>query len=330
MSQDRNTNRRWHKQRPGADRVTRASQTRLVILVGLFVMVLAMMQHARQPLTWQWLWRMNNPGIPVDVDPRLKPNRSTSEAVGTFVSPRDQKAEIDGAAVASSALVVDPKRLDDIRDDTYFRPTEKDTWFYLFSLLSDTSPESLEQASLGQVSALQLYRQPDSYRGKLINMRGTVRRAHRLMAPENDQGIEFYWQLWLFEQDGLTTPCVLYVLDVPSDFPDGMSVEAPISLTGFSYKRWAYQGSEGDLMVAPVVLAKDLEWHRMEPSSRPAVSTEQIAWSIALALVLSIVVIRWTLIFSGHSKRRAAKAEDENRQAPDFQFLDHRDDDNGS
>ena len=122
----------------------------------------------------------------------------------------------------------------------------------------------------------------------------------------------------------MTSPCVLYVLDMPQEFPEGMSIEAPVTLTGFSYKRWAYQGADGDLMVAPVVLAKSLQWSQTQPESRPSITTEQILWSIALALALSVVIVRWTLIWSGRSRRRAAKVGDGDDRPVDFEFLDQR------
>jgi len=336
MSQDRNTNR-IRRRRPVADRVSRASQTRLVILIGLFLMVLAMMQHARQPSTWRWMWRMINPGIPVNAgDPRLIPNPPPSPTAGSFVSinkeeeeeeeEEDESSKIENGA--SLRLTIDPQRLTNIRDDTYFRPVEKDTWFYLFSILDTASERALDEQSLGDVSVLQLYRQTDSYRGKLVDIRGTVRRAHRVIAPHNERGIESYWQLWLFEKDGLTAPCVVYALDLPSDFPSGMSVEAPVELTGFAYKRWAYQGAKGELMVAPVVLAKNATWLRTKETPQPSVTSEQLFWSIAMALAVSFVIVRWTMIWSGSSRRRAQPGGEAAEDRPvNFEFIDPRKDD---
>ena len=112
---------------------------------------------------------MNNPEVPVNVDPRLKPESPNGEPVGSFVSPGEE-GRTDESHTDPFSLTISRDRLDGIRDDTYFRPVEKDTWFYLFSLLRNASNESIEQHSLGPVSTLQLYRQPDSYRGKLVNV----------------------------------------------------------------------------------------------------------------------------------------------------------------
>ena len=125
----------------------------------------------------------------------------------------------------------------------------------------------------------------------------------------------------------MTAPCVLYVLDAPEEFPDGMSIEAPVTLTGFSYKRWAYQGANGDLMVAPVVLAKNLQWSRSEPKPRPSVSGEKIVWSIVLAFAISVVIVRWALFWSGRRGRRSAEGDG---RPVDFGHLDQQQGDDDS
>jgi hypothetical protein len=147
--------------------------------------------------------------------------------------------------------------LDNVRDDSHFRPAEQTAWFALWRILLATPAERLRSLSLGEASYLQIYRQTEDYRGRLVDLQGVIRRAHRIQAPHNDVGIQQYWQCWLFPQNEPREPLVVYALDAPERLHEGMTLDEPASLTGIVYKRWSYQAAEG-LQVAPVVLAKDL------------------------------------------------------------------------
>ena len=147
MSQDRNTNRFPHRSGPSGP-VARSSRARLLLLTGLFILVLVLMQHARRPTTWRWMWQMNDVGPTVDpFEEQVAGSPSHAGRVdGSFVSPAEP-APVEGEQMS---LWIDPQRLADIRDDTYFRPSEKEIWFHLFRVLEWASDDELQPRQPGR------------------------------------------------------------------------------------------------------------------------------------------------------------------------------------
>jgi hypothetical protein len=168
--------------------------------------------------------------------------------------------------------------LDEIQDNTVFRPDEKDAWFRLFEQLQSRDVDSLQAASTGHVGFLQLYRQPDAYRGRLVTVDGTIRLGYYRSAPGNFYGIDGYYIFWL-KPTGSNSPIVVYSLDVPPGFPDVVRMERggdkpeldeQVQFTGYFFKRWAYRAEDGTRL-APLLLARSPRWEApAEPSGQSA------------------------------------------------------------
>lgn len=239
-----------------ADLQQRRMRQRLIRLFTMLMLVLALMQHASNPTSWNWFWTVTASPAPTTETHHAGPGGSSPET-----------ASADGAPPFAAPPVLDAELLRSVRDDTYFRPEESEAWFQLFAYLRDASPVQLQQASQGNATYLQLYRQTDFYRGRIVQLQGTLRRAHALAAPANEHGITNYWQCWLFPESGGTSPIVVYSLNLPSGVGEGMEMAVPVRLHACVYKRWAY--ARGDsMLVAPVVLAANLEASlRTEPDA---------------------------------------------------------------
>ena len=230
-----------------ADPQQRRMRQRLIRLFTMLMLVLALMQHASNPTNWNWFWTVTTPSAPTPEAHSAKPSGSSWEP-----------ASADDATASAALPVLDAELLRSVQDDTYFRPEESEAWFQLFAYLRDASPAQLQQASQGNATYLQLYRQTDFYRGRIVQLQGTLRRAHAMEAPANEHGITNYWQCWLFPESGGTTPIVVYSLNLPSRAGEGMEMAVPVRLHACVYKRWAY--ARGDsMLVAPVVLAANME-----------------------------------------------------------------------
>ncbi|NUQ63835.1 MAG: hypothetical protein HUU20_15265 [Pirellulales bacterium] len=126
---------------------------------------------------------------------------------------------------------------------------------------------------------VQLAQQPEAYRGELVTLAGTVRRAQRVTAPKNDRGIESYYQLWLQPEDDPTDPIVVYSLELPEGFPTGMEVSADARLTGFFFKRWAYMAQDR-LRSAPTVLSRTVDWRKRTETVAPRRDGDPSIWLV--------------------------------------------------
>lgn len=152
-----------------------------------------------------------------------------------------------------------------IRDDTVFRSAEFAAWFSWSQLLRKLSEGDVAVPSPVEATFLQLYRQPNAYRGRLVRVSGIVRRAHLIEARPNELGIDTFYQCWLFSDKAGTNPTVVYAQDMPAGFPTGLNIYENVSFTGVFFKRWAYQ-AKGGIMTAPLVLTANGDW---TPATRP-------------------------------------------------------------
>lgn len=182
--------------------------------------------------------------------PRNLPN-------GAFHMPR--AVEPLAKATASHFDGVQPELLAAIRDNTHFRSRETGAWFHLLSILQQTTAAELASASRGEIGYVQLIEQPQVYRGQVVTVRGSVRRAETVAAAENDIGLDDYHLLTIRPTGGQIWPIRAYCLNLPPAFPEGDDIATEVKVTGFFFKNWSYNW-EGGMGLAPVVLARNIEW----------------------------------------------------------------------
>lgn len=313
---------------------SRSEQYRLLMLVSMLMLAWVLMVEAAKPRNWQWLWNVaggpdpavSQPGasragpVPEDqpIDTRLpsRPRPAGDDVAGQFVAQLDRPREDlpePSTAAGDYFPGVKPQLLAEVRDDTVFRPAEADAWFHLFQVLARSDPARLEASSLGTVGFVPLYKQTKEYRGRLVTVQGTVRRAHQLAAPPNAYGISGYWMCWLQPEGGPDSPIVVYTLEMPAGFSSGMALRETASFTGFFYKRWAYEAREGTL-TAPLVLARTGRWTPATADGPPQPpSAGRFALVMAGAAALGVVI---ALLVYRASRTRAASAYAPMARAP--------------
>ena len=278
-------------------------QRRLLFLVLAFGLAVILVLEARKPEHWQWIEGKNG-----------------ADAEDVF----PEAAE--GKTLAGKLFPgVDRELLKSVRDNTRFRDQENAAWFNLLGVLKNSSSAELRRAAVGRVSWLQLHEQSKEYRGELIMVKGTVRRAHRVEAAKNDQGIGDYYQLWLQPDDNPKRPIVIYCLQLPTDFPVGMELAERVRVTGFYFKRWLYKGAK-DLETAPVLLAKTIGWDEKPTVAENAQRKfSSIYFIVAAAGVCSLFAIGYIVYCTrGRPKKEEALlagldsiVEPEEEESPD-------------
>lgn len=156
--------------------------------------------------------------------------------------------------------------LEKVRDDTVFREADSDAWFALWRSLQECDPAEIDRAAGPAVGFTELFGQPQSFRGKPIRLRGTLRRLQRVEAAANTAGISGYWQGWLDPEGGPPSPIVIYFLALPDSIQPGTRLVEPVEVVGYFFKRWAYQATD-TIRTAPLVLS--LEPDPLTPPARP-------------------------------------------------------------
>ena len=195
------------------------------------------------------------------------------------------EADAELPASAGDAYGASPEALARVRDDTVFRGAEKEAWLQVWQTLVSADMPSLTRAPARRVGFGELFGQPRSHRGRLVRFRGTLHRLEKLTAPTNEQGIEEYWQGWLEPEGGPVSPIVVSFLRLPDGMPHGMSINEPVDVVGYFFKRWAYAATD-TVRIAPFVLALEPIWKSRPTGSRAGDSIGTIALVTMAAVVL--------------------------------------------
>ena len=311
--------RRHHRK---ASYLGSAEQRRLLVLVGLSTLVLVLISKAGNPTHWRWIaWDAPN-------EPRAESSKVRSDVVAlpaerdsNEVPPIEPAEEPSGheqpepATTGGERMFPGVRRdyLEAVRDDTVFRAAESAAWFHLFEILAHIDESRLSQASEGRVGYLQLDQQPAAYRGRLVTVGGVVRGCKQIAAAVNDYGIQQYYQLWLQPDRSSESLMVVYCLQLPQDFPVEMQIAEEATVTGFFYKRWAYQ-SQGGITTAPLLLARTVDWHAPPVAGTPLTtetSVEGFILASAAALGLAMVTVGF-LFWRGRSRSNRASLKGRN------------------
>ncbi|HTN77742.1 MAG TPA: hypothetical protein VL096_20935 [Pirellulaceae bacterium] len=216
-----------------------------------------------------------------------------------------------------------------IKDDTVHRPAETDAWFRLFDVLNTTPAAELQSLPAQSVTYVQLFKQPNDYRGKLVRIRGRVRQAAKFTPPKNAYDIQQQYILWLHPEGGGDAPVVVYALEMPAGFPSLDEPNLPngytklredVEVTGYFFKRYAYRAQDG-VNTAPLILTKMPVWipsvdvNSVRVSKLPSAQTFGlwVAGCAALAIALVTAVYLRTRVVSpaieSHSTSPLAQAE---------------------
>lgn len=234
-------------------------------------------------------------------------DREWSRTLGPSLAELREASTVVTPELRELHALLNQVSLQEVEDDTVPLPAEQFAWFRLLADLHVASPAEVEAASVGQVSFLQLFRQPDAYRGQVVSIRGTARRAYRVSAPSNAFGITHYFVFWVQPGGEQLAPYIVYSLELPAGFPavpekgalGDTSLTEPVEFTGYFFKRQAYRARDG-VRTSPVLLAKVPGWsppERNEIASLPSFSFLAIAISVAggLAAVLAWLAYRGPL-----------------------------------
>ena len=207
-----------------------------------------------------------------------------------------------------------------VKDDTPFmQPEDNQIWHQLFWELKRTGADELAARSKGEIAYAQLYRQPGSYRGEVVSVRGAARRAYRVRAANNPLGIEHYYVFWLQPFESADTPLVVYAIELPPGFPavkdrdrEGMTqLNEEITLQGLLFKRGAYAGQQGTYN-APLLLARAPQW---KPDALALQDAEpegmRILWQTGLLALAVAVVLAGAVYLTTFRRRRAYQPKDD-------------------
>jgi hypothetical protein len=209
------------------------------------------------------------------------------------VSAGGELSEQEQRQLAEAQQMIDRVNLAAIVDKATTQPADAHAWYRLLEQLKYTEQEQLDTPDVPSVGFVELFDQPENYRGQLVRVAGVVKMAKRVRPPENVLGVEEYYLFWI-RPDGSSSPMAIYTLELPPEFPEldftGIELDTRASFTGFFFKRWVYAAGDGP-RIAPTLLAKTATWTPEQTTEGPALpATNVLLMIIGGAAALGIAV----------------------------------------
>ncbi len=105
-----------------------------------------------------------------------------------------------------------------------------------------------------------VFEHPEEWQGKLVTLRGYVRRVVTFPGDAGMYAGQPLHELWLFTDDSQHNPAVIVTPSLPPDFPQSAEVVDRVTVTGCFFKPYVYR-SDDHRRVAPLLLAGRISWN---------------------------------------------------------------------
>jgi hypothetical protein len=314
---------------PPPNYFSRKEQYRLLLLCATLMFVLAMMNEARKPSTWNWMWGT----------PTMEATASAETPVNTRLKDDARSLPPDGFTLSdqSGQRIVPPNGdigflpgISDelpapIQDNTVMRAAENEAWQTMLHILGEMPQDEITSLSSANIGFAQLFRQTEIYRGHLITVKGTTHRVEPIQPRDNEAGIEQLFRWIIAPGGGSNSPIVIYSLEKPDGIAMGDDAREEVEFTGFCFKRWAYEAGDGT-RVAPLILAKTATWYPPKPAaparlpSAPMIASGLLAL-VVLATIIALVVYKSSVVERPEVRRMRHSADSELHELNDDEIL---------
>lgn len=299
--------------RPNPSRGTiRPTRSRVTSLLVALVMVLMAIQIAADPATWSWLFpkpegesptRADDPDdvsfdVALDSAPPLRPDEFVSEP-----EPIRGGGEAGNESIPSSheELIADID-WSLIEDNTLgLRSAEERISQELLSRLRRTPASQLARFATPAPTFGAVMLEPAHYRGHYFEIQGQARRVLKMPARAvsgEEPAPPATYELWVFTRDSGLNPWRVLTAEVPDALPLGFHEEGiPVRIRGLFLKRQGYETLNHALHVAPVLLAKTVDFRPGQAAKAPASPERSTSWILIAILVggAGLALLAWRI-----------------------------------
>jgi len=111
-----------------------------------------------------------------------------------------------------------------------------------------------------------LFRNPQAYRGRLVTFHGYIRELKSYPADKNPYGLKRLYEVALFTEDSQTNPAIIVATEKPAGLHEGSDMAEPVTVTGYFFKMYGYTAHD-TTRIAPLILADRFEWSPERPQT---------------------------------------------------------------
>jgi hypothetical protein len=194
------------------------------------------------------------------------------------------------------------------------------------------APEMIRQPSGEFRTFIDMFKNAKLYQGKPVTLRGKVHKVLAHQAYENDYGITDLYDVWLYTDFSYSTeqnraslsPTVVVCTALPKNFPRNAEVIDNVSVTGYFFRKFAYESQDNAIRLAPMVLAQRVEWQPVDESSmfRPL---PPWVYATTAAVAIAIVVLLWVIGRNERQRKKERLGAAQEHSQPDFAGLETAD-----
>lgn len=281
----------------------RREKSRLLRLVGLMALVLVLIEFARKPASWDWITQLDGSAatreeesaggikpIAVKRGPTDQPLPADEVYARVAEEPLEPPSAVAAAPAPAEAaagepvhppapahsLGLPPDALEGIADDWFgMTRAEQPALGRLARHLASLDAVQINQLADREATFEGLMGNPDYYRGRVVSLRGRLRRCTRGRIGAGDLASDV-WEAWIVAPDSRNTPYLVYVLELPAGMPTGESLDELVQFSGVFVRRFAY-ASVGGEAISPLLMARTIE--QAPAPLAPVRITQEMQWS---------------------------------------------------
>lgn len=161
-------------------------------------------------------------------------------------------------------VTLDPTLYREVRDRTpVVRAADGPAWLRSWERIQSGLRDLPKEAVDLRVSHIQLVSQPESYRGRWVEISGILRGVDQIQVRRNELGIDHYHVLWIEPSDTNVSPYCVYCLTLPDQLAElgqqFTTLAEAVTVQGIFLKLRSYETTEREMAVCPLILAKTFE-----------------------------------------------------------------------
>jgi hypothetical protein len=179
-----------------------------------------------------------------------------------------------------------------VDDRTEIRLRDMAAYRKLIEQAEAQTPAELDRKSRRDVLSIQIWEQPDRYRGVPIHLLGTVLRVLTYESKLARSGR--LYEAWMVTSDSQRNPYVCVFEDAPRGFPIGDNLSERVVFNGYFLKLMKYQsGKDLGFYVSPLLIGR-IGWSGGAGAPRRELLPGPYGWlAVVVALMFVLSFFRW-------------------------------------
>ena len=306
---------RFEPERKPAPYLNRRDQYRLLGLIALLVMVMAGMRYVARPEAWAWFFNLQQVAPPEEelkpldldgIDFRVRTEPNDPLPLDTVVLANEQ-TPANAAPAANNLRQFPAELLGQLKDQQLgLLRSEEPGILALIEHVQKTPAAELHAAADNEVGYRAVNVDPQAFRGRLIALRGVLRRYEPFAQLRTSDEETSLFQGWLFTDDSANNPWFIICAAPNDNLNEAERMDVPVEVAGYFVKRYGY-ATEMGAHTAPMVVAQTFrQLNSPQPVQQPAshVAKYLFGFFTLLAALFGLVIWRFRVsdrkFASGH------------------------------